>query len=67
MKDITQRLRDKAADLYDTDGEAMKLWDRIRHQMETMKGSEIPRMNFEGFIEEIADLLVEAADEIEYA
>lgn len=62
MSDLEQRLRDKANDLYHWEGKAMKRWDEIRHEVETKRGSDLPRMMFEDFIEEIADLLVEAAD-----
>lgn len=62
MTDLAQRLRDKANDLYNWDGEAMKTWDKIRGVVETSKGSDMPRLMFEGFIEDIAELLQEAAD-----
>lgn len=62
MSDLQQRLLDKANDLYNTDGEAMKLWDRIRHEVETKKGSDLPRLMFEGFLEDIAELLQAAAE-----
>jgi hypothetical protein len=65
MSDIAQRLRDKANDLYSATGETMKKWDEIRHQVETLKGSDIPRMNFESLIEELADLMIEAAEAID--
>lgn len=65
MSDLAQRLRDKANDIYSSSGETMKRWDAIRHQVETSKGSDLPRMNFEGLIEELADLLVEAAEAME--
>ena len=62
MSDLAQRLLDKANDLYHWDGEAMKLWDKIRHEVETAKGSDLPRLMFEGFLEDIAGLLQEAAE-----
>lgn len=65
MSDIAQRLRAKANDLYSQDGDALKHWDRIRHQVETLKGSDLPRLNFESLIEELADLMVEAAETID--
>lgn len=65
MSDIAQRLRDKANDLYSTTGETMKRWDLIRHQVETLSGSDLPRMNFEGLIEDLADLMVEAAEALD--
>jgi len=65
MSDLAQRLRDKAADLYSADGETMKRWDEIRHQVESLKGSDLPRLNFESLIEEFADLFIEAAEAIE--
>ena len=64
MSDLAQRLRDKANDLYSSKGETMKRWDEIRHQVESLKGSDLPRLNFESLIEELADLLVEAAEVI---
>lgn len=65
MADLAQRLRDKANDLYSTEGETMKRWDLIREQVETLKGSDLPRLNFEGLIEEFADLFVEAAEALD--
>jgi hypothetical protein len=62
MTDLEQRLRDKANDFYKWDGETMKQWDRIRHAIETKKGSDVPRMMFEEIIEEAADLFIEAAE-----
>lgn len=62
MSDLEQRLRAKANDLYSNDGETMKQWDKIRHAVETCKGSDMPRVMFEQIIEELADLLIEAAD-----
>lgn len=65
MTDLAQRLRTKANDLYSWDGETMKRWDQIRHQVETLKGSDLPRLNFEGMIEELAELLMEAAEALD--
>ena len=65
MTDLAQRLRDQANDLYSTDGETMKRWDQIRHQVETLHGSDLPRMNFEGLIENFADLFMEAAEALD--
>ncbi|TXG96553.1 MAG: hypothetical protein E6R08_09110 [Nevskiaceae bacterium] len=65
MEDIAQKLRDKANDLYSVNGETMKKWDDIRKLVETRKGSDMPRMMFEDIIEELADLLVEAAEAID--
>ena len=62
MSDLQQRLLDKANDLYKWDGEAMKLWDRIRRSVETKRGSDEPRLMFEQFLEEIAELLQAAAE-----
>lgn len=65
MADLAQRLRDKANDLYDTNGETMKLWDKIRHEVETKPGSDLPRMMFEGLIEDLAELLQLGADALD--
>ena len=65
VSDLPQRLRDKANDLYSAEGETMKRWGEIRHQVETRRGSDLPRMNFESLIEELADLLVEAAEALD--
>jgi hypothetical protein len=67
MSDLEQRLRSKANDLYSTTGETMKLWDDIRHKVETLPGSDLPRLMFESIIEDLADLLVEAADVLDSA
>jgi hypothetical protein len=67
MTDTAQRLREKANDLCKTDGEAMQLWDKIRHTVETRKGSDLPRLMFEGFLEDIADLLQEGAEALDEA
>ncbi|MDB5656118.1 MAG: hypothetical protein JWQ94_3731 [Tardiphaga sp.] len=67
MTELAQRLRDKANDLYKWDGEAMQLWDKIRHEVETSKGSDMPRLMFEGFLEDVADLLQAGADAIDAA
>lgn len=65
MEDIAQRLRNKANDLYDTNGEAMKLWDKIRREVETKRGSDLPRMMFEGLLEDVAELLQAGADALD--
>lgn len=65
MDDLAQRLRNKANDLYKWDGDAMKLWDEMRHKCETLKGSDLPRLMFEGFIEDIAELLQAGADALD--
>lgn len=62
---LSQKLRNKANDLYRVDGETMKKWDEIRKMVETMKGSDMPRMMFEDIIEELADLMIDAANAIE--
>lgn len=62
---IAQRMRDRANDLYKTNGQAMKLWDEIRHNVETRKGSDLPRLMFEGFIEDIAELLQAGAEALD--
>jgi len=64
MSDLEQRLREKANDLYKTDGDAMKMWDQIRHILKPRYGGTLPREMFESFIEGIADLLIEAAEQI---
>lgn len=66
MDDLAQRLRDKANDLYKTDGEAMKLWDEIRRKVETSKGSDLPRLMFESFLEDVAGLLQAGADALDH-
>jgi hypothetical protein len=63
--DIAQKLRNKANDLYSNEGEAIKYWDQIRGKVETLKGSDLPRLMFESFIEDIADLLVEGAEALD--
>lgn len=65
VADLAQRLRDKANDLRDWNGDTMKRWDQIRRQVETLKGSDLPRVNFEGLIEELAELLIEAAEALD--
>lgn len=64
MADIVQELRSEADDIEKWDGEAMTTWDEIRSQVETHKGSDLPRLNFESLICEYADLMRRAADEI---
>ena len=64
MSDLAARLSKKASDLYDTNGDAMKLWDKIRHEVETKKGSDLPRLMFESFLEDIAELLQEASEAV---
>jgi hypothetical protein len=54
----------KAADLVDFNGETMKHWDMIRQQCLDYKGSDLPRLNFEGMMEDHCELMVEAADAI---
>lgn len=61
---LETRLRMKAADIIDFNGATMKHWDQIRAQCVAYKGSDLPRLNFEGLIEDHADLMVEAADAI---
>lgn len=63
--DLQQRLLNKAGDLLKWNGEAMTLWDKIRNEVETSKGSDMPRLMFESFLEDIAGLLQEAADALE--
>lgn len=65
MTDIAQELRAKANDLYNWDGEAMKLWDKIRREVETSRGSDLPRLMFEDFLEELAELLQRGADALD--
>ncbi len=67
MTDLAQRMRLKAADLYSTDGETMKLWDRIRREVETKKGSDLPRLMFEQLMEDLAELLQAGADALDEA
>lgn len=65
--DLAQRMRLKAADLYDWHGETMKLWDQIRHAVETQKGSDLPRLMFEQLMEDLAELLQAGADALDEA
>lgn len=46
-------------------GKCMCAWDMIRRQVETRKGSDLPRMNFESIMEDFADMLIEAADALD--
>jgi len=62
VSDLEQRLRNKANDLYKIDGDAMKMWDEIRHILKPRYGGTLPRDMFESFIEDVADLLIEAAE-----
>jgi small-conductance mechanosensitive channel len=62
---IVERLRSTAAAAEKWDGPTLTNWDSIRRQVETMPGSDIPRMNFENLIEELTGPMREAADEIE--
>lgn len=43
----------------------MKRWDDIRHKCETLRGSDLPRLMFESLIENLAELMVEGASEID--
>lgn len=63
--ELAARLRAKANDLYSSEGETMKRWDQIRRQVETLKGSDLPRLNFEGLLEDFADLFLEAAEALD--
>jgi hypothetical protein len=63
--ELAARLRAMAGDLYSSEGETMKRWDQIRRQVETLKGSDLPRLNFEGLLEEFADLFSEAAEALD--
>jgi hypothetical protein len=63
--DILERLRKQAADIIDWHGQTMKEWDKIRGVVETHKGSDLPRLMFEGLVESLAELMTEGADEIE--
>jgi hypothetical protein len=65
LTDLAQRLRDKANDLLDPKGETMKRWDEIRGQVQTYKGSDLPRMNFESLMEDHAELMILAAEALE--
>jgi hypothetical protein len=64
MTDLVERLRVVASDIRDINGVVMKQWDLLRGQIEVMKGSDIPRVNFEAMMEDFAGLFVESADEI---
>lgn len=65
MSDIAERLRAQAADIRDWNGKTMTSWDRIRGMVETLKGSDLPRMNFEGLVGDFEELMDEGAAEIE--
>lgn len=58
---LIARLRAMAVDIISPYGKTLKHWDEIRHQVETRKGSDLPRLNFESLIEGFADLMHEAA------
>lgn len=64
MNSVSEELRAMAADLVNQHGRAMEAWDRIRRQVETIKGSDLPRMSFESLLESFADLMNSGADEI---
>jgi hypothetical protein len=63
--DTIGRLRKQAADVIDWHGQTMKEWDKIRATVEAHKGSDLPRLMFEGLVESLAELMSEGADEIE--
>jgi hypothetical protein len=65
IRDLVQRLRSTANDLLDPKGKTMDHWDEIRHQVETHKGSDLPRLNFESLLEDFAALMVEAAETLD--
>lgn len=51
-----------ATDLVDPKGKTMDHWDEIRRQVETRKGSDLPRLNFESLMEGIAEKIQSAAE-----
>lgn len=59
-----QKLHAIVGDAESWNGSVMKRWDEIRHQVETMAGSDLPRLSFEGLVEHFTDALTEAADNI---
>jgi hypothetical protein len=63
--DILERLRKQANDVADWHGQTMKEWDKIRATVEAYKGSDLPRLMFEGLVESLAELMHEGANEIE--
>jgi hypothetical protein len=65
MSELVRRLRKQASDAIDWDGETLKRWDEIRGMIETRKGSDLPRLMFEGLIENLTELIIEAAARIE--
>ena len=65
MADLVEKLREKASDAVDWHGATMKRWDEIRGTVEIRKGSDLPRLMFEDLMEDFAELLNEAANEIE--
>lgn len=62
---LVSRLRSTAADMVDFHGKTMKDWDEIRGKVETLKGSDLPRLMFEALIESFAELMTEAADALD--
>jgi len=67
MAELETELRLLAADLVNPKGKAMDRWDQIRHQVETHEGSDLPRMNFEGLMDDLADKFIEAANALRQA
>lgn len=62
---VSENLHALAADLVNPRGRAMDRWDEIRRQVETHKGSDLPRLNYEGVLEDFSEQFTQAADEIE--
>lgn len=65
MTTIIDQLRAYVADLVDAKGKTMERWDEIRRQVERHKGSDLPRLNFESLMEDVAEKFELAIDEIE--
>jgi len=65
MSDLVERLRAKVSDANNFDGNLLKEWDAIRATCLNHRGSDLPRLMFEGQIENFTELMTEGADEIE--
>lgn len=61
--EAVEKLRALALDLVDWHGATMKRWDSIRHQVETLKGSDAPRLDFESLMDDIAETINDAIAE----
>jgi hypothetical protein len=57
-------LRILAEDMQAWHGHALTEWDKIRHLVETHKGSDLPRLAFESLMETYAEAIIAVADAI---